>query len=287
MVDKSSGTLYLVGTPIGNLGDITLRAIETLKKVDLIAAEDTRQTRKLLNHLGIEKPLTSYFEHNKLSKGPQLIAELLGGKEIALVSDAGMPGVSDPGTDLVKACIEANLKITVIPGPSALLTGLVASGLDTNGFVFLGFFPREKSSQKKLLLHVALEQRTLIFYESPHRLLSSLQVLRESLGDRRCCVARELTKLYEDYRRGTFSQVLASYEKGQIKGEVTVMVEGFRTTEKPESPTWEEIDEYIAGFGDQGLSTGEVAKKAARQFGLPKREIYNRLVAEDDQEDKD
>ena len=278
MSDNPTGTLFLVGTPIGNLGDITLRAIETLKKVELIAAEDTRQTRKLLNHLGIEKPMTSYFEHNKLTKGPQLIGELLSGKDIAIVSDAGMPGISDPGTELVKSCIEVGIKITVIPGPSALLTGLVASGLDTNGFVFLGFFPREKSAQRKLLSQVASEPRTLVFFESPHRLLSTLQVFMDNLGDRRCCVARELTKLFEEYSRGNLSQVLASYKKGQIKGELTVMVKGFRVTENPEPPSWEEIAAYAAELQEQGLSTGEVAKEAARQFGLPKREIYNRLV---------
>jgi len=280
MPEQESGILYLVGTPIGNLGESTIRAMETLRKVDLIAQEDTPRTGKLLNHLQIEKPLTSYFEHNKLTKGPQLIAELVSGKSIALVSDAGMPGISDPGTDLIKACIEAGLKITVIPGPSALLTGLVASGLDTNGFTFLGFFPREDSAQKKLLTTIAAEFRTMVFFESPHRLPATLRILREQLGDRRCCVARELTKIYEDYRRGTLSEVLKFYEQGPIKGELTVMVAGCSELQSEQTPTWEEVDEYTSQLLDQGSNTGEAAKEAARKFGLPKREIYNRLISQ-------
>lgn len=278
MSNDSTGTLYLVGTPIGNLGDITLRAIETLKKADLIAAEDTRQTRKLLNHLGIEKPLTSYYEHNKLSKGPQLIEELIEGKEIALVSDAGMPGISDPGADLIKACIEAGLKVTVIPGPSALITGLVASGLDTDGFLFLAFFPREKKQQRQLLAQICFEPRTLVFFESPHRLLATLRILRENLGDRRCCVARELTKIYEEYRRGSISQVLEHYEKGPVKGELTIMVEGFIESKRQADPAWEDVAGYVAALQKKGLSLGEAAKEAAGVYGLTKREIYKNMV---------
>lgn len=272
------GTLYLVGTPIGNLGDITLRAIETLKSVDLIAAEDTRQTKKLLNHLGIEKPLTSYYEHNKQVKGPQLIEELQAGKNIALVSDAGMPGISDPGTDLVQSCISQGLPLIVIPGPSALITGLVASGLDTTSFTFLGFFPRGKKEQKNLLKQFVKEPQTLIFYESPYRIITTLEVILEYLGDRRCCVARELTKIYEDYRRGTISEVLKHYEGGQVKGEITLLIEGFRGEEQVENnPSWEKIASTVATLRAEGLSLGEASKIAAQEYGLSKREIYNRI----------
>ncbi len=281
MSDKNPGTLYVVGTPIGNLGDITLRAIETLKKVDLIAAEDTRQSRKLLNHLGIEKPLTSYYEHNKLTKGPQLLTELQNGKNIALVSDAGMPGVSDPGADLIKSCIEQGLPITVIPGPSALITALVASGLDTGGFVFLGFFPRGRNEQKKLLEQVEKEPRTLIFYESPHRLQATLQVLRDNLGDRQCCVARELTKIYEEFKRGSISEVLNTFGEEKVKGELTVLLEGFRESESGETPSWEDITEKVTVLREQGFSLGEAAKIAAKQCGLTKREIYNYLLRQE------
>lgn len=270
------GTLYLVGTPIGNLSDITLRGIETLRNVDLIAAEDTRQTRKLLNHLEIEKPLTSYFEHNKVVKGPQLIEGLRSGKNIALVSDAGMPGISDPGTDLVQACIANDLPIIVIPGPTALITGLVASGLNTAGFVFGGFFPRAKKEQKLLLEQLIQESKTLIFYESPHRLLTTMKILLEYLGDRRCCVARELTKIYEDYRRGTISEVLDSYSSGSIKGEITILIEGFNKEEDQGTPaSWDEIALTIKRLRDEGLSLGEASKIATHKYGLSKREIYN------------
>lgn len=280
-VGEKTGTLYLVGTPIGNLGDITLRAIETLKNVDLIAAEDTRQTRKLLNHLEIEKPLTSYFEHNKLVKGPQLIAELQTGKNIALVSDAGMPGISDPGTELVQTCITNNIPTIVIPGPTALITGLVASGLSTDGFVFVGFFPRDKAAQKKLLDQLAREPRTLIFYESPHRLLTTLERLQEFLGDRRCCVARELTKIYEEYRRGTISELLASFSTGSIRGEIIIIVEGCKEEEgQGISFSWEEILNEVKVLREEGMSLGEASKIVAQKYGMRKREIYNYVSKE-------
>ncbi len=280
MERSTCGTLFIVGTPIGNLGDITLRALETLKSVDLIAAEDTRQTNKLLNHYGIKKPVTSYFEHNKAVKGPFIIQELLNGKNIALVSDAGMPGISDPGAELIKACINYQVPLTVVPGPSAVLTGLVASGLDTTGFVFCGFFPRENKEKRKLLESLGQETRTMIFYESPHRLRDTLMIIRENWGNRQCCVARELTKLYEEYQRGTISQVLAVFEDKPPKGEITLIIEGNQGKEAKEL-SWEEAEASFRELVNKGMSKKEAVKEAARLSGIPKRELYRRVMVED------
>lgn len=275
---NNKGTLFLVGTPIGNLGDITLRAIETLKSADLIAAEDTRQTQKLLAHFSIKKPITSYFEHNKKSKGIEIIEELLQGKIVALVSDAGMPGISDPGSDLVKECIKQDIKVSVIPGPSALLAGLVASGLDTGAFIYAGFFPRQTKEKKELLVALAKEPKTLIFYESPHRLCSTLTDLKASWGERNCCVARELTKIYEEYRRGTFSEVLQYYENKSIKGEITLIIEGCKNETSPFS--MEEAESIMMQYIQKGLSKKEAIKKAAVECNISRRELYNRVMKE-------
>lgn len=276
MERPEKGSLFLVATPIGNLGDITLRGLDTLKSVDLIAAEDTRQTQKLLNHYAVEKPLTSYFEHNKKQKGPLLIRELAAGKNIALVSDAGLPGISDPGADLVKLCIEEKIKVTVIPGPSALLTGLVASGLDTSGFVFAGFFPRENKERNKLLDELAEETRTILFYESPHRLRQTVRLLLESWGNRRCCIARELTKVYEEFRRGTFTEVLEAYGDQQVKGEITLIIEGRQ--EEKKAADWEEIHSAAVKLVDKGYSQKEAAREVAQSFGVSRRELYNLML---------
>jgi 16S rRNA (cytidine1402-2'-O)-methyltransferase len=274
--NQDIGTLYLVGTPIGNLGDITLRALETLKSVDLIAAEDTRQTQKLLGHFSIRKPVTSYYEHNKRTKGEAIIEELLMGKKIALVSDAGMPGISDPGSDLVRECIEKNIEISVIPGPSAVLAGLVASGQDTSTFVFAGFFPRQTKDKKRLMEELAKETKTIIFYQSPHRLCSTLEEIKDNWGERNCCVAREITKIYEEYKRGTLSEVLQYYQEKNIKGEITLVIEGY----KPETTnySWEEIESRVCDLIAQGLSRKEAVKEAAGEYGIPRRELYNRIM---------
>lgn len=276
-MNKTSGMLYLVGTPIGNLGDITLRALETLKSVDLIAAEDTRHTQKLLNYFGIDKPLTSYYEYNKSQKGPQLIAEILQGKNIALVSDAGMPGISDPGADLVRGCVDKGIKITVIPGPSALLTGLVASGLDTSGFLYAGFFPRGKKEREELLEKLSGETRTIIFYESPRRTRATLDTVLKHWGDRRCCIARELTKIHEEYLRGTISQALADLEGREVKGEITIIVEGW-TPPTEELISWEVVENDFAQAVANGVNKKEAVKEIARKYNLPRRELYNRVM---------
>ncbi|MCR4442124.1 MAG: 16S rRNA (cytidine(1402)-2'-O)-methyltransferase [Peptococcaceae bacterium] len=277
MENEGRGMLYLVGTPIGNMNDITLRALDTLNKVDLIAAEDTRQTRKLLSHFSIQKPVTSYFEHNKQEKGPVLINALSEGKSVALVSDAGMPGISDPGNDLVRECIRLGIPVSVIPGPSALLTGLVASGLETASFVFGGFFPRDKKARKTTLEGMREERRTMVFFESPRRLVRTLQDILEACGDRQCCVARELTKRYEEYHRGTLSEVLAYYDKTGTKGEITLVVAG-RPPGLAVPPSWEQVEREMEILAGKGVNKKDAVKKIAKEIGISKRELYNRFM---------
>ena len=236
--------LYLVGTPIGNLGDMTFRAVETLKAVDLIAAEDTRESRKLLHHFGIDKPLISYHLHNMRETGKKLVARMLAGEAIALVTDAGMPGISDPGEDLVRLAIEAGVQVVPIPGPTALATGLVASGLPTLRFVFEGFLPREPKLRRRRLREIAGEPRTMVFYEGPHRLLDTLQDMVGVWGaEREAAVARELTKRYEEVRRGSLGQLAADYgAQGAPKGEVTIVVGPPLAAQ----PDWGHIDAALA-----------------------------------------
>jgi len=220
------GILYVVSTPIGNLSDITLRAIETLKQVDLIAAEDTRHSGILLKNYSITTPLTSYHDFNKQKKGPELIQQILSGRSVALVSDAGTPGISDPGYLLIKLAIENQIQIVPIPGPAAFISALVVSGLPTDKFSFEGFLPNKPQKRRRRLEELAQEKRTLIFYESPYRLLKFLEEVRQILGDRRVCVARELTKKFEEIKRGTVSEVLGYFQQGKIKGELVIVVEG-------------------------------------------------------------
>lgn len=220
------GILYVVSTPIGNLSDITLRAIETLKQVDLIAAEDTRHSGILLKNYSITTPLTSYHDFNKDKKGPELIQKLLSGNSIALVSDAGTPGISDPGYLLIKLAIENQIQIVPIPGPAAFISALVVSGLPTDKFSFEGFLPNKPQKRRRRLEELAQEKRTLIFYESPYRLLKFLEEVRQILGDRRICVARELTKKFEEIKRGAVSEVLGYFQQGKVKGELIIVVEG-------------------------------------------------------------
>ena len=224
--ETTSGKLYLVSTPIGNLEDITLRALKALKDVDLIAAEDTRRTKKLLNYYQIKTPLTSYFEHSSLKKAQSLISQLKRGKDIALVSEAGTPSISDPGYKLTKLVIENNIKVVPIPGATALITALSASGLPTNSFIFEGFIPRKSGKRRNFFLSLRDQTKTLIFYESPRRLLSTLRDLLEVLGDRKIVIARELTKIFEEVIRGKASQVIERLEDKTIKGEITILVSG-------------------------------------------------------------
>ena len=224
--ETTSGTLYLVSTPIGNLEDITLRALRVLKEVDLIAAEDTRRTKKLLNHYQIKTPLTSYFEHSSFKKTQSLLSQLKKGKEIALVSEAGTPSISDPGFKLTKRAIENRLKVVPIPGASASITALSASGLPTNSFIFEGFIPRKSGKRRNFFLSLKDQEKTLIFYESPRRLITTLKDLLALLGDRQIVIARELTKIFEEMIRGRTSEVIELLADKTIKGEITILVSG-------------------------------------------------------------
>ena len=276
------GTLYLVATPIGNLQDITLRAVNTLKEVELIAAEDTRQTIKLLNHFEIKKPLVSYYEHNKIVKGNYLIEQLQQGKDIALVSDAGTPGISDPGEDLVRLCIENNIKVTMIPGPVAAVTGMVISGLPTGRFVFEGFLPMNKRTRQERLKQLKDETRTIIFYEAPHKLPYTLKDMYNAWGERRIALARELTKRYEEVIRCNLSEAAERYQVEAPKGEFVVIIEGQdeKVLQEQEKDKYSDIsiEEHVERYVKEGLPKKEAVKKAAEDRGLNKRDVYNLVM---------
>jgi 16S rRNA (cytidine1402-2'-O)-methyltransferase len=261
-------TLYVVATPIGNLEDISIRALRVLDEVSLIAAEDTRKTRQLLSAFGLSTPMTSYHEHNKLSKLPTLLDRLTEG-DVALVSEAGMPGISDPGYELVAAAIERGIRIEPIPGASVLVTALAVSGLPTDQFTYLGFLPRRKGQRRKLLESIAGEQRTLIAFEAPHRLLASLGDMGDVLGDRRIAVCRELTKVYEEIYRGTVSQAIAHF--AEPRGEFTLVIEGkAREQSKVSTDTVDELRQ----LRDEGLPAKEAVTRVAKASGVPRREVY-------------
>lgn len=268
-----SGKLYIVGTPIGNLGDISPRALETLESCDFIAAEDTRVTVKLLNHFGIKKPMISYFEHNRREKGELIAERILQGETCALVTDAGMPAVSDPGEDLVALCHEKGIEVRVVPGPSAFVAAAALSGLSVGRFTFEGFISVNKQSRREHLASVAHEKRTMIFYEAPHKLSATLRDLYETLGDRRMAIVREITKIHEEVIRTTLAEAALRYAEEPLKGEIVLVIEG----EKNENSavTLEDAvtlaNEYIAG----GLSASFAAKKAAKETGLKKGDIYD------------
>ncbi|MCC6616344.1 MAG: 16S rRNA (cytidine(1402)-2'-O)-methyltransferase [Anaerolineae bacterium] len=266
-------TLYVVPTPIGNLEDITLRALRVLREVRLIAAEDTRTSRVLLQHYEIDTPMTSYHEHNKLSKLDAIFAALAGG-DVALISDAGTPGISDPGYELIQAALAAGIRVEALPGASAAITALVASGLDTTGgFVFLGFPPRKPNELRAFLTEVSAEPRTLILYESPYRLVDTLRLAQEILGDRPACVAREVTKLHEEYTRAPLSEILAYYESHTPRGEVVLLIAGAPPTEPD---VWDEA-RLLAALRDR-LEDGERLKDAAKalaaESGWDRKTIY-------------
>jgi 16S rRNA (cytidine1402-2'-O)-methyltransferase len=268
------GTLYLVGTPIGNLDDMTYRAIATLQQVDLIAAEDTRHTGKLLKHFQISTPQISYHDHNRHHRQGQLLEKLTSGTNIALVSDAGMPGISDPGFELVASCVEAQITIVPIPGVSAGITGLVASGLSPEKFVFEGFLPTKKKLRLQLLQELQAESRTLVFYEAPHRLTKTLQEFLEYFGgDRPIVCARELTKLHEEFWRGTIQTALTHYQTQNPRGEFTVIVAGDRP-ETTDAIADEVILEQLRQLINEGISKSQASKDLAAQLNMPKRYIY-------------
>ena len=272
-----TGTLYLVATPIGNLEDMTFRAVKILREVDLIAAEDTRHTRKLLTHFEIHTPLVRYDEFSKVQQGEKILQELLSGKNVAQVSDAGLPAISDPGADLVKLAIENEIKVCPIPGANAALSALICSGLDTKNFFFAGFLPKSLKSRKDFLQNLSSREETLIFYESPHRLKKILFELKEIFGDRKISIARELTKIHEEFLRGKISELENKFE--DAKGEFVIVVEGNLNGEKNIATSQEE---NFLDFCKNLIATGIDKKSAIRQttgkFNLSRREIYNALV---------
>lgn len=273
-----SGKLYVVGTPIGNLEDMSVRAVRTLQEVDFIAAEDTRVTLKLLNHFEIKKPMVSYHEHNAREKGGEIITRLLSGQTCAIVTDAGMPCISDPGEDLVRLCAENGIDTVVIPGPSAAISALALSGLSTSKFVFEGFLNPQKNARLERLEELKREKRTIIFYEAPHKLCDTLSAMYQVLGDRKITLARELTKIYEEVIRTTLSQAVVLFEEKAPKGEFVLVVEGM--VEEEQSLTFEQALELIQALVDKGEPLSKAAKDVARQTGFKKGELYSRFLAE-------
>lgn len=274
----SQGKLYLVPTPIGNLKDITLRALEVLENADVVAAEDTRQTIKLLNHFNLKKTLISYHMHNEQGKSNEILERLRIGEDIALVSDAGMPGISDPGSVIVKKCIEEGLDFEVLPGATAFATALIYSGLDSSAFMFKGFIPRDNKSRNVLVEELKDRKETLIFYEAPHRLLSTLDFLLKSFGNRNISVCRELTKLHEEIVRGKLSEVIEHFSDNSPRGEFVLVLDGLseEEIEKEKRAEFEElsIEEHIVKYINEGLSKKDAIKKVAKDRKLPKSEIY-------------
>ncbi len=273
------GALYVVGTPIGNLGDFSPRAAETLAQADFIAAEDTRVTQKLLSHLGLHKPLLSYFEHNKLSRGEVILARLREGETCALVSDAGMPAVSDPGETLIAACAAENIPVYVVPGPTAAISALAVSGLPTGRFTFEGFLSMNKRSRREHLAQVEHETRTMIFYEAPHKLRRTLGDLVKLFGDeRKIAVVRELTKIHEEVWRTTLAEAAAHYREQEPRGEYVLVIAGAETPALAEEFSLEDGVERARELVEGGSSASEAAKQAAKEMGLKKGEIYRELA---------
>lgn len=281
------GTLYVVGTPIGNLEDITQRALHTLREAAVIACEDTRETRKLLHHFQIQTPTVSYHEHNKHSAGPQLLQRLLNGEDIALVSDAGMPAISDPGEDLVRMAITAGVPVVPVPGPTAFVTALVASGLPTGSFRFEGFLPSKKKERRQALERLRAEESTLILYEAPHRLMDTLTDLLEALGDRPMTAGRELTKLHEEFVRGRISEVIRHFDEVAPRGEFVLVLAGAepeKVTADPGELTPQALAAAVEALTAQGMDRKEAMREVARRLGLSKRDVYQSLLAARDEE---
>ena len=272
-----SGTLYLVPTPIGNLGDISQRMAETLGAVDFIAAEDTRVTRKLLNHLGLKKPLVSYYRHNTGERGEEVLSRLLAGEDCALVTDAGTPVISDPGEDLVYACAQAGVAVVSIPGPCALITALAASGLPTGRFTFEGFLPMNRKNRRAHLEALRGEGRTMLFYEAPHKLAATLRDLRDTLGPGRpVALCRELTKLHEEIWRTTLGEAADRYAQEAPRGEFVLVVQGEAPVE--EAPDLDAGLERVAALREEGLSLRDAARQAAKELGLARNALYQRAL---------
>ena len=285
MTENRQGTLYLCATPIGNLKDITERVVDTLKEVDIIAAEDTRNSIKLLNHFGIKTPMTSYHEYNRYDKAKELINKLSEGKDIALITDAGTPGISDPGEEFVRMCNEAGIRVTSLPGACALITALTLSGLKTRRFCFEAFLPYDKRERKEILAELVSETRTIIIYEAPHHLKKTLKDLLESLGDRKIAVCRELTKQFEEVLHFTISEALEYYSVNEPRGEYVLCIEGRSREEvkQEEQKSWQElsIEEHLKLYESKGMDRKDCMKKVANDRGISKREVYDALIDRD------
>ncbi|MBK9707692.1 MAG: 16S rRNA (cytidine(1402)-2'-O)-methyltransferase [Acidobacteria bacterium] len=279
--------LYLVTTPIGNLEDITLRAIRTLKEVDLIACEDTRHTRRLLDHFNIIKPMISYHEHNEQGRAAELVARIQAGESVAIVTDAGSPGISDPAYRVVCAAIEAGISVIPIPGVAALIAGLTASGLPTDSFLFAGFLPNKRGARRSRLEELENIQSTLVFYETPHRIREALKDILEILGDRRASLARELTKLHEQFIRGTVSEVIDQMEKHEPRGEMTLVIAGNRDDNSSFEVDGSISEQVESLMSDNGLSRTEAIKAAARSRGMTRREAYQIMLGEKEEDEID
>ena len=283
MEQHKTGTLYLCATPIGNLEDITYRVLRTLKEVDLIAAEDTRNSIRLLNHFEIKTPMTSYHEYNKIEKAYQLVAKMREGKNIALITDAGTPGISDPGEDIVRICYEEGIPVTSLPGAAACITALTMSGLPTRRFAFEAFLPKDKKEHQAVLEELKTETRTIIIYEAPHHLVRTLQELHDTLGgDRRLTICRELTKRHEEKLQMTLADSLSYYEVNEPRGEYVLIIAGRSREEmkKEEQAGWEalSLEEHMAHYESQGIERKEAMKRVAKDRGVSKRDIYQALL---------
>jgi 16S rRNA (cytidine1402-2'-O)-methyltransferase len=277
-----SGSLILVPTPIGNLGDISPRAVEALNQADFIAAEDTRVSLKLLNHLEIKKQLVSYHEHNKVESGPHILARLQAGETCALVTDAGTPAISDPGEDLVRLCAENGIPVTAIPGPCAVITALAISGLPTGRFTFEGFLSMNKRSRREHLASLVGEMRTMVFYEAPHKLIATLEDLEKTFGpDRHICLCRELTKLHEEALRMTLSEALAYYREKSPRGEYVLVLEGAKEAIQ-EQPSQEDALAQVLALRSQGLSLKDAVKQVSKALGIPKNALYDAALQAED-----
>lgn len=281
MSEEKQGILYLSATPIGNLEDMTYRSVRLLGEADLIAAEDTRHTRKLLSHYDIHTPATSYHEHNKLTKGPELVAKLLAGDTIVCVSDAGLPGISDPGAHLAQLAIEAGIQVSPLPGANAALSALICSGLDTTAFTFYGFLPKSGKKRRELLERLGTSQETLIFYEAPHHLKETLGQLINALGaDRPAVAARELTKRFEEFQRSTLGELQAYYQDNEPRGEYVLLVSGYdpaMATEVAEEAVQSPV-ELVAQLEAQGLNRKEAMRETAKRLGMSRRDVYQLLL---------
>ncbi|MCQ2362995.1 MAG: 16S rRNA (cytidine(1402)-2'-O)-methyltransferase [Acidaminococcaceae bacterium] len=279
MICQSSfGTLYLVGTPIGNLGDMSPRALEVLRSADLVAAEDTRHTLELLNHFGIKKRLVRYDEHTKVAQGDFLLGELQSGRKVALVSDAGLPGIADPGADLAKKCISRGIVVVPVPGPNAALTALIASGLSTQPFHFVGFLPKTGKKRREEIERLADVAATLIFYEAPHRVKEVVGDLAKHFAKRRCCLARELTKVHEEFWRGTVAEALEHLEgQEQIRGEFVLLVAPPESVDNSDK-NMDYLVDNAKNLLDNGYSVKDAAAEVAAKYKVSKREIYNELI---------